>query len=262
MTGVGPRPLAHRTAARASASAPVGPADIDTIFAGLLHSWFRAESAADFTIEAGDVASAWINRTGGGNAAQADNALRPAFDVDGFNGVPCITGAGTQFLLATLTTPLALGSRPYFIVVGSQNTLGVNDFWIGLGDGVVASSGFRVDSSNRYNGRLTLTGGSTETILVTGADTGRHLIEVGARETTANKLVVDGTGADGSVTTTLSAANNLFGILSGAAAAGSAVAAASLAEIILLSAIPTDEQLTAARVLLASEARGYGLSLA
>jgi hypothetical protein len=153
--------------------------------------------------------SSWRDRVASIDQVQGVGAAQPVYGATAFHGGPGLTFDGVNdYLLATLTSALASGTRPYAWIVGNV-TLNAITYLASL---LASTSGGTLGYLTLYSSAIGGQFRSERSDGVSGAsanwsgtaNTSRHLFEIGWTAGGSNTIVVDGVGANGAQATALS----------------------------------------------------------
>lgn len=226
----------------------------DEILGAALHTWLRADSAGDFTLDDGTDVVTWTNRGGTGNPTQATDSKQPTFQELGLGGKPSVafSSAPEECLTVVLGSALAAGSRPYLWVVAQatgSNPSGTQ--WVTFQNDALDSLVYLTNNATNWRLHANVeAGGALEQITGPVLDLNPHLFEFGALTATPGKFRVDGVAYDTGAAYTDGVFKNLTRLtLSGVEFGGSFFSHmnARLGSVVVATSIPTAAQLTAMR---------------
>jgi hypothetical protein len=197
--------------------------------------WHRAQDPLSLNVSN---VSSWPDRLSNGSLAQGTASLQPPYSATSFNGGPGVSGTATRWIKGTLTTAIASGTRitvylvfqfgsdsgkTVFSLYGSPN--GAYDFNNIGGVSMIVNQ-------TCADGADPLTGPAK--------DTNRHLLRVTMRTTTTDKLKIDDVAYNG-IRTGASAANTMT-TLSLFSDNGSRIGNSTIADIFIMTGVPTAQQ--------------------
>lgn len=216
------------------------PADPNAIVPPALRAaWYRSDSGVT---AAGSRVSAWANIWGNGNLAQATGANQPLLVSSAFAGFDGIqSDDGARFMDATLSTPVASGSRCYIWYYGRTDTNAASKRYIQISatGGVAPFVEIRSSSaSNLWNTFIGdgVTNDNRNT--ATGLSTTPALVECGITIGGSEAAVVSGVSTSGTALAVTNAAMPLVSFYSNGAGSAAVSPRATTFEVIIMAGVP------------------------
>lgn len=236
----------------------------DVILGTDLWKWHRVFPEDPALSLTGSNVSNWPCKANNGGFFQFLASRRPLYSATSFNGGPGVTGDGAagveaDLLLATASSPILSGERPYIWIVAQRLSGGAATAVIGnIFNGASHRLSIASTNTNQWQFERRTTGNNVFTTFGT-ADNSRHLFETGYTAGGTDSHAIDGVAINSTATLALAAGISTMAIYSNDDS--TFPSNCNIAEIVVSRADPTALQKTQMRDYFGSISY-YGLTIA
>lgn len=227
------QPLLHHVLSRQKIPTPLQVAGSAAV------KWHRAQDSLSLNVSN---VSGWPCQVNNGSLLQGTASLQPPYSATSFNGGPGVSGTATRWIKGTLSASIPSGSRiTVYLVFKFGSDSGKTVFAL-FG---ASTSSYDLNNIGNTNMIVNSTCSDGADVLTGPAkDTSPHLLRVTMRGSTVDKLKIDDTAYDGIRTGTSTQAMATLSLFSDN---GSRIGNSTIADIFIMTGVPTAAQQTAIR---------------